>query len=198
MLTASLYMAWGQSANTVSIPTTWVKVCDEGCIITQMAPGTQFRFGSGDRWLAPVTTAVGVPELPLYVYYTTFGGDATDPAPGVLKELDVAETATAQTVVYTTAIDQTPVTVTVPALVGGTVTPPPPPLATGTVTVTVPAPNSLPANCSYGLDASGNFSFILLTAATAPVAPAPVTVAPALAKPKVARTPTPVADGGVL
>ncbi len=45
--------------------------------------GTTYRFGIDVRYLAAVTTTADWTAL---VYYTTFGGD---PAPGVVKELDV-------------------------------------------------------------------------------------------------------------
>ena len=61
---------------------TWTKVAIEGQTVFLPA-GTTYRFGIGTSFLAPVTTTA---DETLYVYYTTFGGD---PAPGVVKELDV-------------------------------------------------------------------------------------------------------------
>jgi len=61
---------------------TWTKVAIEGEMVFLPA-GTTFRFGIGSSYLPPVTTIV---DETLYVYYSTFGAD---PAPGVVKELDV-------------------------------------------------------------------------------------------------------------
>ncbi|GAC1419675.1 MAG: hypothetical protein NVSMB62_12650 [Acidobacteriaceae bacterium] len=61
----------------------WTKVAMEGDTVF-LPKGTTYRFGIDTRFLAPVTTSA---DLQVYVYYTNFGGD---PAPGVVKELDVA------------------------------------------------------------------------------------------------------------
>jgi hypothetical protein len=45
--------------------------------------GTAYRFGIGTQYLASVTTAA---DWTVLVYYTNFSGD---PAPGIVKELDV-------------------------------------------------------------------------------------------------------------
>jgi subtilase family serine protease len=62
--------------------TTWTKVAMEGDTV-YLPPGTTYRFGIGTSFLAPATTSSG---WTVYVYYSNFGGD---PAPGVVKELDV-------------------------------------------------------------------------------------------------------------
>jgi hypothetical protein len=61
---------------------TWTKVAMEGDTV-YLPPGTTYRFGIGNSFLAPATTSSG---WTVYVYYTNFGGD---PAPGVVKEFDV-------------------------------------------------------------------------------------------------------------
>ena len=61
---------------------TWTKVAMQGDTV-YLPPGTTYRFGIGNNYLAPATTNAG---LTVYVYYSNFGGD---PAPGVVKELDV-------------------------------------------------------------------------------------------------------------
>jgi hypothetical protein len=71
---------------------TWTKVAIEGQTVFLPA-GTIYRFGIGSSYLAPVTTSA---DETIYVYYTTFGGD---PAPGVVKELDVEGSATGVQVV---------------------------------------------------------------------------------------------------
>jgi subtilase family serine protease len=61
---------------------TWTKVAMEGDTV-YLPPGTTYRFGIGNSFLPPATTSMG---WTVYVFYTNFGGD---PAPGVVKELDV-------------------------------------------------------------------------------------------------------------
>jgi Pro-kumamolisin, activation domain len=65
-----------------SVTGPWTKVAMEGDTV-YLPPGTTYRFGIGNSFLAPATTTSG---WTVYVYYTNFGGD---PAPGVVKELDV-------------------------------------------------------------------------------------------------------------
>ena len=62
--------------------TGWTKVAMEGDTV-YLPPGTTYRFGIGTSFLPAATTSSG---WTVYVYYTNFGGD---PAPGVVKELDV-------------------------------------------------------------------------------------------------------------
>lgn len=94
------------------------KVCDEGCTITSVAPAAVLQFGTGNTW-GP-TFSISTSQLPLLVSYQAPNTilSPADPAPGVVKEIDVQQTAAPQTVVYTLA--GVPTTVTVPAL------PPPP------------------------------------------------------------------------
>ncbi len=63
-------------------PVTWTKVAIEGDTVF-LPKGTTYRFGIGSKYLASVTTTA---DWVVLVYYTNFGGD---PAPGVVKELDV-------------------------------------------------------------------------------------------------------------
>lgn len=67
---------------------TWFKVANEGDTVTSTAAIT-YRYGSGTLWTAPKTSSGTIA-----VSNATFG----DPAPGVVKELDVLETSSAQTV----------------------------------------------------------------------------------------------------
>jgi subtilase family serine protease len=67
---------------TAAVTGTWTKVAMEGDTV-YLPPGTTYRFGIGTTFLAPVTITSG---WTVYVYYSSFGGD---PAPGVVKELDV-------------------------------------------------------------------------------------------------------------
>jgi hypothetical protein len=95
---------------------TWFKVAVENPATTVTLPsGAAYRFGATAStsgacgalgWLSGFSTGV-----PLPAYYTSF---ACDPAPNVVKELDVLQTASPQTVKLTTN-GQTS-TVTVPAL----------------------------------------------------------------------------------
>ena len=62
--------------------TSWTKVAIEGDTVF-LPKGTTYRFGIDSRFLAPVTTTA---DWTVFVYYTNFGGD---PAPNVVKELDV-------------------------------------------------------------------------------------------------------------
>jgi hypothetical protein len=71
------------TTQTVTQSVTWTKVAIEGQTVFLPA-GTTYRFGAGSSFLPPVTTTA---DETIYVYYTTFGAD---PAPGVVKELDVA------------------------------------------------------------------------------------------------------------
>jgi subtilisin family serine protease len=80
--TSSATITLVESAAAPPPVVTWTKVAIEGQTVFLPA-GTTYRFGIGTSFLAPVTTTV---DETLYVYYTTFGGD---PAPGVVKELDV-------------------------------------------------------------------------------------------------------------
>ena len=63
-------------------PVTWTKVAVEGDTVF-LPKGTTYRFGIGSKYLASVTTTA---DWVVLVYYTNLGGD---PAPGVVKELDV-------------------------------------------------------------------------------------------------------------
>lgn len=103
---------------------TWFKVAAEDPSASATLPaGTVYRLGSGTCWSDPVTVTK---LLTLTVYWPTGIFPFADPCPGVAKELDIQETATAQTV---TVSGQA---VTVPALPP----PPPPPPAAPTVTGT--------------------------------------------------------------
>jgi hypothetical protein len=62
--------------------TGWTKVAMEGDTV-YLPPGTTYRFGIGTSYLPQGTTNSG---WTVYVFYSNFGGD---PAPGVVKELDV-------------------------------------------------------------------------------------------------------------
>jgi hypothetical protein len=98
------------------------KICNEGCTIIAMPPGTVYQFGTGSAatWLPSARSTSSSPLLPLLVYYTSFpvGAPAPiDPAPNVLKEFDVQQTTAAQTIVFTADGSTVPVTKIVPALV---------------------------------------------------------------------------------
>jgi hypothetical protein len=96
---------------------TWYKVASESPSASVALPaGTVYRWGIDPTgcptgftcdWLAPVITTQAGGLIP---YYTSF---ASDPAYGVVKELDVLEAAAPQTVVVTDSGVAT--TVTVPA-----------------------------------------------------------------------------------
>jgi hypothetical protein len=102
---------------------TWVKVANEDDTITASAPIT-YRFGVpqgaqtgsavctavGGCWDAPVTTSG---PLTLQVYSSSFAGG--DPAPDIVKQLQVLETSVAQTV-NDTPPGGTTVSVPIPAL----------------------------------------------------------------------------------
>jgi hypothetical protein len=63
-------------------PVTWTKVAVAGNTVF-LPKGTAYRFGIGTQYLASVTTAA---DWTVLVYYINFSGD---PAPGIVKELDV-------------------------------------------------------------------------------------------------------------
>ena len=71
------------TTQTGSQSVTWTKIAVEGQTVFLPA-GTTYRFGVGSSYLPQVTTTA---DETLYVYYSTFGGD---PAPGVVKELDLS------------------------------------------------------------------------------------------------------------
>jgi hypothetical protein len=74
----------------------WVKVASESYSYQLALPiGTTYRFGIGTSWQSPVTVSQATVLTP---YYTSFGGAATDPAPGTVKELDVLEASTPQSI----------------------------------------------------------------------------------------------------
>ena len=75
----------GAVVNGVRFNSGWSRVAKEGDTVF-LPKGTTYRFGVGTSFLSPVTTSA---DSTLYVYYTTFGGD---PAPGVVKNLDVVGT----------------------------------------------------------------------------------------------------------
>jgi hypothetical protein len=62
---------------------TWTKVAKEGDTV-YLPPNTTYRFGIGNSYLPAATTSSG---WTVYVFWSNFG--STDPAPGVVKELDV-------------------------------------------------------------------------------------------------------------
>jgi hypothetical protein len=97
----------------------WVKVAAENSgVLLTLPAGTQYRFGTaltatankcGTLGWLPATVAS---TTQLSAYYTSF---ACDPAPGVVKELDVMQTTADQKIVVVT--NGTIGSVTVPALV---------------------------------------------------------------------------------
>lgn len=91
---------------------TWIKIAVESTTTTVTLPvGSIYRLGSGTCWSANTTT---ITVTPLALYWPSGSFPFVDPCPGVAKELDVLETAIAQTV--TTVIAGKSSVVTVPAL----------------------------------------------------------------------------------
>lgn len=91
-----------------------VKVCDENCTITEIYMGapTVFQYGGGTQWTG---TYLFQTHLPWVIDNGTpeFGG--FDPAPGVVKEIDVQQTVRPITVFYR-QYDGTEGSVVIPAL----------------------------------------------------------------------------------
>jgi hypothetical protein len=113
---------------------TWVKIAAENTNTYVTLPaGTQYRFGTPLTtstagcgtlgWLTGTATSVTT----LSAYYTSF---ACDPAPGVVKELDVLQTSAAQTIVVVN--NGTLSSVTIPALAVATQSASTKPTITGT------------------------------------------------------------------
>jgi hypothetical protein len=115
----------------------WFKVATEDQSISVVLPaGTIYRLGSGDCWSDPVTVSA---VTTLRTYWPSGDYPFADPCPGVAKELDIQETATAQ--IVTVGADA----VTVPSLPA----PAPPPTTTPAPTpdptpTTTPAPTPTP------------------------------------------------------
>ncbi len=115
---------------------TWVKVATESQDYAATLPaGTTYRFGSGTSWSASTTVKTSTTFSP--VYYTSF--PFPDPASGQTKELDVLETAAAQTVVMAG------VNVIVPALPIPVTT-----VATLSYAITVKSDGSTTGTCTVG------------------------------------------------
>lgn len=112
VLAAAVSLASAQTTTTTSTVTlpaapVWVKVATEGSSTASAAnsitlpAGTIYQFGTVGHFCDPVTVAQTTTISPVYVtsFKCTVGGVATpDPANGVVKEVDVEQTASAQTV----------------------------------------------------------------------------------------------------
>lgn len=105
-------LAVAQAPKPVAAMASAYKICDEqpGCYITSMPVGTVYQYGKGSAWTPPATSTAAT-SLPFLAYVTSF---AFDPDPGVVKEFDVQQTASPQTIVYMQA--GTSMTIVVPAL----------------------------------------------------------------------------------
>lgn len=114
--------AFGQSATAPVPKQTWFKVATEGASITT-SDSITYRFGTASGiadnnvdcaktscWSAP--TVQSSQWTNFLVYFKSF--PFADPAPDVVKELDVLETATAQTVTVT-PVGGLPIVLIVPA-----------------------------------------------------------------------------------
>src|SRR6185437_11252603 len=88
-------------------------ICNEGCTITAMPVGTVWQFGKDETkygqtntWLPAQTSTATTPKLPFFVYYTDW---PVNPTPET-KEIDVQQTNSPQTIVYTNPCSPSPCT----------------------------------------------------------------------------------------
>jgi hypothetical protein len=88
-----------------------VKVCAENASLTAMPVGTVYQFGTGTTWTPAATSTATVPKMPFLVTFTNF---PFDPAPNVLKELDVQQQAKAYAVTCGGVTTQIPALVVTP------------------------------------------------------------------------------------
>ena len=104
-------------------PQTWFRVASEGNTVIFLTPVT-YRYGTnncakaGGCWSAPVATTIS--PLGIVVNYKNF---PPDPAPGIVKGLEVLETAATQGV-SVTAYGGVPTQVVIPAAPAAPVIPP--------------------------------------------------------------------------
>lgn len=153
ILIALCLMAGVAKAQTAATPT-WSKVTSEGADqgsspVVTLTAGMTYRFGSGTNYCdaVTVTTAVNITVWFQTVPCTVLGVATSDPDPGVVKELDVAEQTTAQTVLIFTA------GVSSSALVPALPPPPPPPPP--------PATTVYATTCTTTVSATGLINIIL-------------------------------------
>lgn len=122
-LVALLLAAPVLRAQTSSTPT-WYTVTQENSSIAVTLPaGTTYRFGdyTNNVWSAPVTVSQATTISPV----SMGNGNPfpfSDPDPGTVKELDVVETSSTQSIVVTNLSNNTTAALVVPALAVATTT----------------------------------------------------------------------------
>jgi hypothetical protein len=124
------YVLSGQTAVVAPVPVLWQTITAENTSTAVVLPaGTTYRFGdyANNKWSAPITVTEPTTFSPVSLPSGVF--PFTDPDLGVVKELDVLETAAAQAILVTNLATSPATTVSqiVPPLAAST----PVPLASG-------------------------------------------------------------------
>jgi hypothetical protein len=96
----------------------WIKIATESTTVSVTLPaGATYRLGSGTSWSASMVVAGATTFSPLFFPSGEF--PFADPAPGLLKELDVMEGAASQAVIMIDS-STTPTTTTTLSIPGTT------------------------------------------------------------------------------